>query len=250
MRIALIGYGNMGREVEEAAREAGVEVGCILTARNNAEGAGLSAEKLGGIDVCVDFSASRAVSENILRVCDAQKPMVVGTTGWYGSLAEVKKAVEQSGIGFVYGPNFSVGVNLLVEIVNYAAELMKGHAEFDPYVLELHHRKKADHPSGTALQLGNILLEHLGSKKNLVSALEGRIPEDGLNVASVRAGSHPGTHVVGFDAAYETLEITHRVRHRRTFARGALLAAQWIQHRKGFFTFKEALQSLWKGEEI
>jgi 4-hydroxy-tetrahydrodipicolinate reductase len=247
MRIALIGCGNMGLEVQQAAREVGLEIGAIFTSRNNLAGQGLSPGALTDIDVCVDFSTPHAVVTNIQRVAEAGKAMVVGTTGWYDRLSEVIPIVEKNGVGFVYGPNFSVGVNLLFRIVAYTAGLLKGSVEFDPYIVELHHRKKADHPSGTALQLSSILLEHLERKTEVVTSPVGRIPADGLSVAAIRAGSHPGTHVVGFDALYETIEISHQVRNRRVFASGAILAARWIKDRRGIYKFSDILDDLLQG---
>ncbi len=250
MRIALIGYGQMGREVERAALEAGIEVGPIFTSHTNPEGRGLTEEALRGVDVCVDFSTPQAVLANIQRVAEARRPMVVGTTGWYDRLDEVRPVIERAEIGFVYGPNFCVGINLLFRLVAYGARLFRHLPDFDPYVVEWHHRRKADHPSGTALQLGKILLEQLGRKTHLVTRLEGRIPQEGINVASIRAGSHPGRHLVGFDAPFETLEITHVVRHRRAFAVGALWAARFAKDHRGIFSFEEIIDRFLQGGDV
>jgi len=250
MRIALIGYGQMGREVERAAREAGIEVGPIFTSRTNPEGRGLTEEALRGVDVCVDFSTPQAVLTHIRRVAEVRKPMVVGTTGWYDRLDEVRPVIEQAGIGFVYGPNFCLGVTVLFRLVAYGARLLRNLPDFDPYIVEWHHRRKADHPSGTALRLGGILLEQMGRKTHLVARLEGRIPSDGISVASIRAGSHPGTHRVGFDAPFETLEIAHSVRHRRAFAVGALWAARFAKDHRGIFSFEEVIDRHLQGGDV
>ncbi|MCS6817109.1 MAG: 4-hydroxy-tetrahydrodipicolinate reductase [Blastocatellia bacterium] len=250
MRIALIGYGRMGREVERAAREAGIEVGPIFTSRTNPDGQGLTEEALRGVDVCVDFSTPEAVLINIRRVVEVGTSMVVGTTGWYDRLGEVRPLIERAGIGFVYGPNFCLGVNLLFRLVEYGAQLLRKFPDFDPYVVEWHHRWKADHPSGTALRLGQILLKQLERKTHLVTQLEERIPQHGISVASIRSGSHPGTHLVGFDAPFETLEIIHRVRHRRAFAVGALWAAQFAKEHRGVFSFEEVLDHLLQGGDV
>jgi 4-hydroxy-tetrahydrodipicolinate reductase len=250
MRIALIGYGQMGREVERAALEAGFQVGPVFTSRTNPEGRGLTAEALREVDVCVDFSTPQAVVTNIQRVAEARKPMVVGTTGWYDRWDDVRPVIERAEIGFVYGPNFCLGIHVLFRLVAYGARLFRHLSEFDPYVVEWHHRRKADHPSGTALRLGRILLEHLERKTHLVTRLEGRIPPEGISVASVRAGAHPGTHLVGFDAPFETLEITHTVRHRRAFALGALAAARFVKDRRGIFSFEEVVEHFLQGGGI
>ncbi len=250
MRIALIGYGQMGREIERAALEAGIEVGPIFTSRTNSEGRGLTAETLRGVDVCVDFSTPQAVLTHIRRVAEARRPMVVGTTGWFDRLNEVRPVIERAEIGFVYGPNFCVGITLLFRLVAYGASLFRQLPDFDPYVVEWHHWRKADHPSGTALRLGQILLEQLGRKTHLVTRLEGRIPQAGISVAAIRAGSHPGTHLVGFDAPFETLEITHVVRHRRAFAIGALWAARFAKDHKGIFSFEEVIDRFLRGGDV
>jgi len=247
MRIALIGYGQMGQEIERAAREMGIEIGPIFTSRTNPEGRGLTEEALREVDVCVDFSTPQAVLTNIRRVAEARKPMVVGTTGWYDRWDDVRPEIERAGIGFVYGPNFCIGVNLLFRLVAYGAQLLRRLPDFDPYIVEWHHRRKADHPSGTALRLGQILLKHLDRKTHLVTRLEGRIPQDGISVASIRAGAHPGMHRVGFDAPFETLEITHVVRHRRAFAVGALWAARFAKAHRGIFSFEEVLDHFLQG---
>lgn len=241
MRLALIGYGKMGQEVARAATDRGVEVAAIFTSRTNPGGQGLTAEALAGVDVCLDFTAPGVVLTHIRRVAQAGKPLVVGTTGWYDHLDEARRIVEQAGIGLVYGPNFSIGVNLLYSLVAYASQVLAGHSDFDPYIVEYHHRAKGDHPSGTALRLGQIVLEHVKRKTRIVTTLGGRLADQELHIASVRGGSQPGTHIVGFDAPYETIEIVHSVRQRRAFATGALLAAQWIRTRRGFFSFDDVL---------
>jgi 4-hydroxy-tetrahydrodipicolinate reductase len=250
MRIALIGYGQMGREVEQAAREAGFEIGPIFTSRTNPEGRGLTEDALRDVDVCVDFSTPQAVVTNIQRVAAARKPMVVGTTGWYDRLEEVRPMIERAGVGFVYGPNFCLGVNVLFRLVAYGARLFRNLPDFDPYIVEWHHRRKADHPSGTAGRLGQIVLEHLGRKTHLVTRLEGRIPPEGISVAVIRAGAHPGTHLMGFDAPFETVEIWHTVRHRRAFAVGALAAARFARDRRGIFSFEEVVDHLMRGGDL
>lgn len=247
MRIALIGYGNMGKEVAQAAADAGVEVGAIFTSQNNAEGRGLTTEALRDIDVCLDFTRPQAVLANLRALARAGKPVVVGTTGWYDRLPEARQVVEEAGIGCVYGPNFSIGVNLFFRVVAHASRLLAVHSDFDPYIVEHHHRAKADHPSGTALRLADLLLENVTRKAQAVAALSGRLGEEEIHVASVRGGWQPGKHIVGFDAPYETIEMIHTVRHRRAFARGALLAAEWVQRRCGFFRFDDVLDDLVSG---
>jgi len=241
-RLALVGYGKMGRELEQVAGERGFEIGAVLDVHNNAQGEGLTEAGLAGVDVCVDFTAPTTVVDNIRRIAACGKDMVVGTTGWYDQLDAVRRVVADAGVGLVYAPNFSVGVNLLFKLTEYAGRLVDRLAEYDPYVLELHHNQKADSPSGTALQLGHILLGAVGRKQTLrTTAAEGPIPPESLHVASVRAGHIFGRHTVGFDSPFDTLELTHTARSRRGFAAGALLAAAWVRGRKGVFHFADVL---------
>jgi 4-hydroxy-tetrahydrodipicolinate reductase len=220
MKIALLGYGKMGRMVEEAATRAGLEVVCII------DPAGPSRGQLSDADVCIDFSEPGAVMENIRTAAAARVSMVIGTTGWYEQMAEVRRLVEESGIGFVYGSNFSVGVNLMFKIAQYAARLFNQFPSHDPFIEEAHHKFKKDAPSGTAIFLKRIIEGEYGSE---------------APTASTRAGYMPGTHVVGFDSEADTLTITHTARSRAGFAEGAVLAAQWIRDRKGFYEFSEII---------
>ncbi|MBI3657854.1 MAG: 4-hydroxy-tetrahydrodipicolinate reductase [Acidobacteria bacterium] len=244
-RLALIGYGKMGRAVEVAARAGGFEIASILDIHNNAHGEGLTETALAGIDVGIDFTTPQQVIDNIRRVSHGRKCLVVGTTGWYDRLEEVKQWVDEAGIGMVYSPNFSLGVNLLFKLTAYAGEMINRLIEYDPFILEMHHNQKADNPSGTALQLGRILLASVKRKENLLTtAATGVIPPESLPVASVRAGHFFGSHTVGFDSPNDTLEIKHTARSRGGFAAGALLAATWIQGRRGVYEFSNILNEL------
>lgn len=223
MKIALLGYGKMGRMVEEAARRRGHEIACVID-----PGAGASG-RLEGSDVCVDFSEPGAVLGNIAKAVEARVPIAVGTTGWYDRIDEARRLVEEAGAGLVYGSNFSIGVNLMFKITRYASELFGQFSAYDPFIEEIHHKFKKDAPSGTALSL-----------KRIVEAACGReVP-----TASTRAGHVPGTHSVGFDSEADTLTITHAARSRAGFAEGAVLAAEWIRGRSGFYEFIEIIDEL------
>jgi len=220
MKLALFGYGKMGQMVEQAASRGGVEVVCVIDPVTGSRG------KLNDADVCIDFTEPGAVIENIKAATEARIAMVVGTTGWYDRLDDARRLVEESGIGFVYTSNFSVGVNLMFRITEYAARLFSHFPSHDPFIEEAHHKFKKDAPSGTALFL-----------KRAVEAEYGReVP-----TSSTRAGYMPGTHCVGFDSEADTLMITHTARSRAGFAEGALLAARWIAGRKGFYEFSEII---------
>jgi 4-hydroxy-tetrahydrodipicolinate reductase len=207
--------------VEQAAERDGFQVVAVLDPLSGSRGS------LGDADVCIDFTEPGAVIENIKAAVAAQVAMVVGTTGWYGRMEEVRSKVEEGGIGLVYGSNFSVGVNLMFKITQYAAELFSRFDSHDPYIEEAHHKFKKDAPSGTGVFL----------KRIIESQYNRAVP-----TSSTRAGYIPGRHVVGFDSEADTLTIAHTARSRAGFVEGALLAAQWISGRKGFYEFSEIIE--------
>lgn len=233
MRIALIGYGKMGHEIELAAREQGETVVKTFDIGNPVDVASLS-----DVDVCIEFSTPQTVLQNIRVALEARKDIVVGTTGWYDQIPEIRKSVKESGL--LYSPNFSIGVNIVFRLARMAAELMNNAPQYDPYIHELHHRQKVDSPSGTALKLGEILLEKIDRKKRLEThALDRRIDPEELHVSSTRTGTFAGTHTIGFDSDADLIEITHTAKTRRGFALGAVRAAQWLKGRKGVFTMDD-----------
>jgi 4-hydroxy-tetrahydrodipicolinate reductase len=211
----------MGRMVEEAAGQQGINVVAILDPVSSSRGS------LADADVCIDFTEPGAVMKNIRAAAEARVAMVVGTTGWYDRLEEARAVVDASGIGFVYGSNFSVGVNLMFKITEYAAELFSRFPSHDPFIEEAHHKFKKDAPSGTAVFL----------KRIVESQYNREVP-----TSSTRAGFIPGRHIVGFDSEADTLAITHTARSRAGFVEGALLAASWIAGRKGFYEFSEIIE--------
>jgi 4-hydroxy-tetrahydrodipicolinate reductase len=181
---------------------------------------------VGETDAVIDFSLAPAVPANVRNAVKARLPIVVGTTGWYAELATVRQEVEDRSGACLYSSNFSLGVQVLFYLVRHASEVLANFKDFHPFVLETHHLQKLDAPSGTALTIRNIMGEFYG---------------DQVPVSSVRAGFFPGTHVVGFDSPVDTLTLEHTARSREGFARGALLAAEWIQGKTGFFTFEEVI---------
>jgi 4-hydroxy-tetrahydrodipicolinate reductase len=233
MKIALIGFGKMGREIEAVAREQGETVAKVFEIDNPVRPADLA-----DVDVCIDFSTPDSVLANIRSAVEARKDLVVGTTGWDKHLEEVRGMVKDSGL--LYSSNFSLGMNIFFRITASAAELMRQSSEYDPYIEEIHHRQKADSPSGTALSLGRILLARISRKKGILSKPpEGKIPPDMLHISSVRAGTGTGTHTVGFDSEADLIELRHTAKNRRGFALGALTAARWLHGRKGIYTMDD-----------
>jgi 4-hydroxy-tetrahydrodipicolinate reductase len=227
MRIALIGNGAMGQLVAAEARAGGHEIGEIITSGDADTAATDLATRLRGHDLAIDFSVAAAVERNVKACTEAALPLVEGTTGWQSHKAEVCQIVLNQNGALVYGANFSVGVNLFYKIVAYAAELFS-QADYAPFIEEAHHQRKRDAPSGTALRLQELLQQSIAGE---------------ISIASTRAGSIPGTHRVGFDAAADQIMLTHTARSRAGFAAGALLAANWIVGRQGVFEFAEVLNS-------
>ena len=226
-RIAIVGYGRMGRAVDALAAEHGCDVVARLDVEDNRDGAGIDSPALDGAEVAIEFSLADAVATNVTRLAARGIDVVVGTTGWDGQVAEVRRAAEAAGIGVVHAANFSLGVNLFAAIVERAAELFGRRDDFGAWIHEAHHAAKRDAPSGTALALE--------------AAMRGAGYASPIDVASTRAGRMPGTHTVGFDGAFDTITVTHAARDRATFARGALEAARWVRGRRGWFTMRDVL---------
>jgi 4-hydroxy-tetrahydrodipicolinate reductase len=244
MNLALIGYGRMGKEVEHLARERGIHILKKFDSKNNIGSIGLNRESLRDVDVCLDFSTPEVVVGNIEAVTSCGKNMVVGTTGWYGRLDHVKQLVKQAKTGFLQASNFSLGVNLLSQLVLDAAHLFDRYPEYDVSVSELHHRGKADSPSGTALSLGSIILQSMKRKTEILhETSHGEIRPEQLHVTSVRVGHVPGKHIVLFDSECDSIELTHTAKNRRGFALGALVAAEWLKGKKGCYTMRDVILS-------
>jgi 4-hydroxy-tetrahydrodipicolinate reductase len=225
--VAVIGDGKMGQAIRQLALDKGWKVTAILGERENAGGAGITARSLGNPQVAVEFTQPDAAVGNIIACLKAGIPIVVGTTGWYDSLSEVTKIAKESGTPMLWAPNFSLGVNVLIELARYAGMMMRSLEGFDAHIVETHHTKKKDAPSGTAMAIA----------KAASDALDRPIP-----TTSVRTGSVPGTHELIFDGAFEQLSLTHLARDRRVFAEGALKAADWLVGKKGVFTMRDVLE--------
>src|SRR5450755_4935238 len=223
--LAIVGYGKMGRLIEQFAPEYGFKVALKLDEFNNAAFEGVTHENFQGIDVAIDFSIPAAVVENVDRIAALGVSMVVGTTGWLEEVERVKAAVARHGIGLVWSPNFSIGVNAFFRLVSEAARLLASEPEYGAWAWEIHHHTKKDAPSGTLLKL----VEEM-KKAGYTGAID---------VGSNRAGAHPGTHEIGFDSSADTITLRHTARSREGFARGALKAARWVIGKKGFHEFSE-----------
>jgi 4-hydroxy-tetrahydrodipicolinate reductase len=219
--LAIVGYGKMGRLIEQLAPEHDFAVTHRLHQSD------ITAASLAGVDVAIEFSTPEAAPVNLKKLAEARIPAVTGTTGWLDHLPEVERAVTQFSTGLVWSPNFSVGVAVFRKLAALAAELMRDQPAYGAWAWEIHHDAKKDAPSGTLL--------------NLVKTMQEKGFSRSIDVGSNRAGKHPGTHEIGFDSAADTITLRHAARSREGFARGALQAARWILDRKGVYTFEEVL---------
>jgi 4-hydroxy-tetrahydrodipicolinate reductase len=225
--VAIIGDGKMGQAIRQLALEKGWNVKAVIGERESAGGKGIDRDSLGEPDVAVEFTQPDAAVGNITACVRAGVPVVVGTTGWYDSLPDVTRIAQEAGTAILWSPNFSLGVNVMIELARYAGALMRTLDDFDAHIVETHHTRKKDAPSGTAIAIG----------KAASDALDRPIP-----TTSIRTGSVPGTHELIFDGAFEQLAITHLARDRRVFAEGALKAADWIVGKRGVFTMRDVLE--------
>ena len=225
-RIAIIGDGQMGRAIESLARQEGWEVVGVIGEKESNGGKGITRATLRDAEVAVEFSQPAAAVGNVVAALKAGVPVVVGTTGWYDSLPQVANAATESGTAVLWSANFSVGVNLFLQLAQTAGRLLKTSEGFDAHIVETHHTKKKDAPSGTALSIGKALGEVRGKP---------------VPITSIRVGSVPGTHEIVLDGAFEQITLTHLARDRRVFAEGALRAAGWLIGKKGVFTMRDVL---------
>jgi len=237
MKIALVGYGRMGKEIEKLAPELGHEIETVFDEYSPLD----ESSSLSDSNVLIDFSLGRAVL-NVLRVAALKRvPVVEGTTGWSDQLQEAK-AIE--GLTMVYSPNFSMGVYQFTQLVRATARLLGPLGYYDTYVHEWHHSGKADSPSGTATLLAEVLIDELENKsRTMFESCHRKIEPDELHVTSTRVGRIPGSHEVGFDSEYDQIQLRHIAQGRVGLAFGALKAAEWIVGREGIFTMDDWMSS-------
>lgn len=252
MKIGIAGYGKMGKLIHKKALKKGFQVPVIIDPHSSAPeitGAGLDL-KSAGLDVIIDFTSPEVILDNIKLYGELKIPAVIGTTGWYANLDQVKTLVEESGTALIWSGNFSLGVNIFFHLLREAGKIMNRFPEYDPMVHECHHRHKADSPSGTAEMIGHILLGEMKRKRRATTGFRGgNLEEDELHISSTRGGSIPGTHRVIFDSEIDTISIEHSARSRNGFAEGALLAAEWIVSRRGIYHIDDLMQSIIGGVE-
>ncbi len=241
MKIALLGYGKMGQIIERFALERGHEIVLKIDKDNLAE---LNASNLSKADVAIDFSSPDAAISNIYACFDANVPVVVGTTGWYGQLQQVKDDCLSRNNTLLYGSNFSIGVNLFFHINKVLARVMNDFPAYDVQVEEIHHTQKLDSPSGTAMTIAEGIIENLERKDEWVNELEGEpfdevLRKEQLLIASQRVDQVPGTHTVLYSSEVDEIELKHTAHNRAGFALGAVVAAEWLQHKQGFYNIAD-----------
>jgi len=232
----------MGKEVARLAEQKGHRIIATRDIDNR-----LSAKNLDPTtDVLIDFTEPAAVLPNVTQAIAANKPIVIGTTGWYDKLADIKKLIADSDIGAIYASNFSLGMNLFFRIIEFAAAYFDKFEDYDPFIHETHHRGKVDSPSGTALTLAQLLLDNIARKKEtLADRSDGKIAPEALHVSSSRAGHvNASFHTVTLDSEADTIELKHTARNRSGFALGAIYAAEWIIGKQGLFTMDDLLKDL------
>ena len=227
LRIALVGYGRMGKAIDAISDEHGCHVVERLDIHNNRNGEGLESSSLNDVDVAIEFSLPESVVSNVTKLAARGINVIIGTTGWEKDEPVLRRLVEENHIGVVHAANFSLGVNLFEAIVERSAQLFAQHEDFGAWIHEGHHDAKKDAPSGTALTLRNSM-QKIGYPRE-------------IDISSTRAGKLPGIHTVGYDGPFDTITLTHTARDRATFARGALEAARWVTNKQGWFTMRNVL---------
>ncbi|HWK06138.1 MAG TPA: 4-hydroxy-tetrahydrodipicolinate reductase [Puia sp.] len=236
MKIALIGYGKMGKAIEEIALAKGHEIVLKISVDNLGDN---TEENIRKADVAIEFTGPDSAYDNIRRCLQAGVPVVAGSTGWLEKYEELKQFCRTEGKTFLYASNFSIGVNIFFEVNKRLAELMAPHPEYNINLTEIHHTQKRDAPSGTAITLAEQILERVPRKKGWVNHISDN--SDDLSILSERINPAPGTHNITYSSTVDTIEITHTAHNRQGFASGAVLAAEFIYNKKGVFSMKDVL---------
>lgn len=252
MNITIIGYGKMGKEIEKIAKEKNHTIISIVdNSFKEKEINGIrcfneiNEKSLNGAEVVIDFTEPSTAFENIKKVSELKKNIVVGTTGWYDHLGDVEKIVKENNTGLIWSGNFSIGVNAFFRIVKESSKIFNKIPSYDVMGVEFHHKHKADSPSGTAKMLSKIIVDNITNKKNVVyEELNRKISTDEFHFASVRGGSIPGTHQIIFDSSVDTIKLEHTARGRAGFAFGAIMAAEFIHNKNGFYNIDDLMKNI------
>lgn len=238
MKIALVGYGKMGKAVEEVILEQ--KKHNITSVSYKDKNSGLDIDGIARSDIVIDFTSAEVIVENIQKVAKLGVNIVVGTTGWYKDLGRVERIIRNAKIGLIYAQNFSIGANIFFQITAYASKVINHYPGYDVFGIETHHTGKKDSPSGTARKLANIIMQNYPRKTKLqLEKLDRKIEENELHFVSVRGGRNFGRHEIVFDSDADEIRLSHQAWGRKGFAQGAVLAAEFINNKKGFYNFSE-----------
>lgn len=238
MKIALIGYGKMGHEIEKIARERGHEIVSVIDMHEEAK---FGSAEFKSADVAIEFTSPESAFDNYKQAFAAGVPVVSGTTGWLEHLDEIKEMCEKEGKTFFYASNFSLGVNIFFALNNYLAKLMEPHPEYDVRIEETHHIHKLDAPSGTAITLAEGILSHINRKKEWALG-DDPTADDSLRIDAFREGEVPGIHSVIYESEIDSIRITHNANNRKGLALGAVMAAEFTKGKKGFLSMNDMLR--------
>ncbi|MDA0758275.1 MAG: 4-hydroxy-tetrahydrodipicolinate reductase [Bacteroidetes bacterium] len=230
MNIALLGYGKMGKEIEQIAIERGHKIICKIEKGSNIQ-------DLNEVDVAINFSTPQAAFENISKALNSSIPVICGTTGWLNNYKEVVKLSNKTNTSFLYSSNFSLGVNLFFELNKKLASIMKNHNQYVLYIEEVHHKGKLDKPSGTAITIAEDVVKKSNYKKWSFNKIDKNI----IKMISKRIDEVPGTHILKYDSDIDSIEIKHTAKNRKGFALGAVIAAEWILNKKGVFEMRDVI---------
>ena len=233
MNIALFGYGKMGKEIEDIALQRNHTIVLKITNQNKQL---ITEADLQKADVAIEFSTPQTVLTNIETCFNANLPIVVGTTGWYDNFEEIKKHCNAKNASLFYATNFSLGVNLFFKVNTYLAQLMNKYNDYNVSMEEIHHIHKLDKPSGTAITLANQIIDKIERKTNFSTEIQS---SETLYIKDIRQGEVPGTHIIKYQSLIDDIEIMHKAHNRKGFALGAVIAAEFLQHKKGIYTMSD-----------
>ena len=236
MRIALVGYGKMGKAIEEIALQRGHIISAKIDSSNAQDWNNINIENT---DVAIEFSLPQSVFENIEKCFEKRIPIIVGTTGWYQHMETIKARVIAENHSFLYASNFSIGVNLFFKLNQWLSRLMSAYPQYLPSITETHHIHKLDAPSGTAITLANDIIAN--DARFSVWKLDSQNPKTELNISAIRVNEVPGTHIVEYTSENDDIEIKHTARSRKGFAFGAVIAAEWLVGKYGFYSMADVL---------
>lgn len=237
MKIALIGYGKMGRMIEKIAIERGHEIVCIIDVNNIDD---FDSEKFASVDVAIEFTTPATAFDNIIRSFSAGVPVVSGTTGWLSHLDEIKVLCTEGKGTLFYSSNYSLGVNIFMAVNRYLAHIMEGFVQYEPTIEEIHHIHKLDHPSGTAITLAQEIISDISRKEGWTE--DTGAYADKILITHKRQGEVPGTHTITWDSVQDSIILRHEAKGREGLALGAVTAAEWLCGKQGFFTMSDMLK--------